>query len=70
MTVIESIVRGVQSLSLRNQVEVARHVYQLNVAAQEERAEVLRRTHGRLDEADAQAFEEALNDGRKIETHG
>jgi|GEM_PF-5430826 len=69
MTVIESIVRGVQELTLRQQIEVARHVYRLNVAAQQERGEVLRRTHGRLDETDARAFEEALADSRRIEEH-
>jgi hypothetical protein len=31
---------------------------------------VLRRTHGRLDEADGQAFEEAMADARRIEAHG
>lgn len=70
MTVIESIVRGIRELPLRQQIEVARHVHRLNTAAQQERAEVLRRTHGRLDEADGQAFEEALADARRIEPHG
>jgi hypothetical protein len=70
VTVIESIVRGIQGLPLRQQIEVARHVYRLNSAAQQERAEVLRRTHGRLDENDGQAFEDALADARRIEAHG
>ena len=64
MTVIESIMRGIQGLPLRQQIEVARHVYRLNAAAQQERADALRRTHGRLDEADGQAFEDALADAR------
>jgi hypothetical protein len=70
MTVIESIVRGIQGLPLRQQIEVARYVYRLNTAAQQERVEVLRRTHGRLDEVDGQAFEDALADARRIEAHG
>ena len=70
MTVIESIVRGIQGLPLRQQIEVACHVFRLNVAAQQERTEVLRRTHGRLDETDGQAFEDALTDARRIEVHG
>ena len=69
MNVIETILRDVQRLSLRQQVEVARHVYQLSAAAQEDRAEVLRRTHGCLDEADGEAFEQALADSRRIEAH-
>lgn len=70
MTVIESIVQGIQGLPMRQQIEVARHVYQLNAAAQQERADVLRRTHGRLDEADGRAFEEALTDARQVPAHG
>jgi hypothetical protein len=31
---------------------------------------VLRRTHGALDEADGQAFEQAMNDARRLEAHG
>jgi hypothetical protein len=70
MIVIESIVRGVQNLPLREQVEVARYVHRLSASAQEERAAVLRRTHGVLDEADGQAFEQAMDDARRLETRG
>ena len=70
MTVIETIVRGVQNLPLREQVEVARYVHRLATSAQKDRAEVLRRTHGVLDEADGEAFEQAMNDARRIEAHG
>ena len=52
MTVIETILRGVQNLPLREQVEVARYVHRLAASAQRERAEVLGRTHGVLDETD------------------
>ena len=70
MTVIETILRGVQNLPLREQVEVARYVQQLSTSVQQERAEVLRRTHGVLDEADGQAFEQAMDDARRLEVHG
>lgn len=70
MTVIETILRGVQNLPLREQVEVARYVQQLSTSVQQERAEVLRRTHGVLDEADGQAFEQAMEDARRLEVHG
>jgi len=70
MTVIETIVRGVQNLPLREQVEVARYVHRLGTSIQQERAEVLRRTRGVLDEADGQAFEKAMDDARCLETHG
>ena len=70
MTVIETILRGVQNLPLREQVEVARCVQQLSTSVQQERAEVLRRTHGVLDEADGQAFEQAMDDARRLEVHG
>ncbi len=70
MTVIETIVRGVQNLPLREQVEVARYVHHLSTSAQQERAAVLRRTHGVLDEADGQAFEQAMDDARRLEAHG
>ena len=66
MTVIETILRGVQNLPLREQVEVARYVHRLST----ERAEVLRRTHGVLSEADGQAFEQAMDDARRLQAHG
>jgi len=70
MTVIESIVRGLQNLPLREQVEVARYVYRLNASAQKERDDVLRRTHGALDEADGEIFEQAMGNARRVEAHG
>jgi hypothetical protein len=70
MTVLETIVRGVQSLPLRGQIEVARYVHRLSVSAQRERAAVLERAHGALDEADGAAFEQAMRDARRSETHG
>ena len=70
MTVIESIVQGVQNLPLRQQVEVARYVHRLSMGAQRKRTEVLQRTHGVLDEADGDAFEQAMTGARRLEAHG
>jgi hypothetical protein len=70
MTVIESIVRGLQNLSLREQIEVAHYVHRLNTGAQTERDDVLRRTHGALDETAGRAFEQAMDDSRRVETPG
>jgi hypothetical protein len=70
MTVVESILRDVQNLPLRQQVKVARYVRELSETAQRERAEVLRSTYGSLDEADGKAFEEALASGRQVGPHG
>ena len=70
MTVIETIVRGVQTLPLREQVEVARYVHRLSASAQSERAAVLDRTHGALDAADGAAFTQAMQDARRVEAHG
>ena len=70
MTVIESIVRGVQNLPLRQQVEVARYVHSLGSSAQQQRGEVLVRTHGVLDDVDGDAFEKAMGDARRLEEHG
>jgi hypothetical protein len=69
MTVLESILREVQNLPLGQQVKVARYVRELSEIAQLQRAEVLRATHGCLDEADAKAFEEALGSARQVEPH-
>jgi len=66
MTVIETIVRGVQSLPWREQVEVARYVHRLSASAQGERAAVLQRTHGVLSEPDGEAFEQAMHDFRRV----
>lgn len=70
MTVIETIIQGVQGLTLREQVDVARYVHRLNPTAQKEREEVLRRTYGALSEADGVAFEQAMENARRVETHG
>lgn len=66
MTLIESIIRAVQNLPLRKQVEVARYVNRLNPKEHEEHAAVLQRTHGALDVADGNAFEQAMNDARRL----
>lgn len=70
MTVLESIVRGVQSLPLREQVEIARYVHRLAVGANNERDSILHRTHGALDETDGAIFEQAVAEARRVECHG
>jgi len=70
MTVIETIMRDIQSLSLRQQVEVARYVQRLSETARRKRVAVLSQTYGSLDETDGRAFEEALTESRKVDTHG
>lgn len=70
MTVIEAIMRDIQSLSLREQVQVARYVQRLSATARRKRATVLRETQGSVDDADGRAFEEALAESRKMEPHG
>ena len=70
MTVIEMIIEGLRNPSAREQVEVARYVNSLNPKANQERAEGLKRLHGVLDEADGQAFEEAMKSAHRIEEHG
>lgn len=70
MTVLETIVRGVQNLPLREQVEVARYVHRLSPSLPGDRAAVLARTHGALDPADGDAFEQAMDDARRVKAHG
>jgi hypothetical protein len=70
MTVIESIVRNVQSLPMREQVDVARYVHRLSRSTQLERANALGRTRGTLDDADGLAFEQALESARRPEANG
>jgi hypothetical protein len=67
MTVIESILKDLQSLPTPRLVDVARYVHGLNEAAQKERLALLRQSHGVLDEEDGQAFEKALLDARRLE---
>ncbi|WP_338287676.1 hypothetical protein [Luteolibacter sp. LG18] len=57
-------------MPLRKLVEVARYVHRLSETAERERAEVLRETHGFLDERDGQAFEQAVENSRRLEDHG
>ena len=69
MTVVESIIRGVQSLSLREQVEVARYVHRLAPGSGTERTATLRSTHGALDNVDGETFEVAMKNARRVEPH-
>ncbi len=66
MSVLESIIRDLQGMPSRKLVEVARYVHRLNETARQERAAVLKETHGCLDDADGAAFEEALAGARRI----
>lgn len=70
MSVLESIIHDLRGLPLRKLVDVARYVHKLSETAERERAEVLRETHGCLDENDALIFEQALENSRRIESHG
>jgi hypothetical protein len=49
---------------------VARYVHRLSTSVQQERSDVLQRTHGSLDAADSEAFKQAMNDARRVEGHG
>jgi tRNA(fMet)-specific endonuclease VapC len=68
MTVLESILQNVQSLPLRQQVEVARYTQALNTDLAQKRHEILGQTHGGLDEADGHIFTEATLRSRSLET--
>lgn len=65
-----AIQRSSQSLLLRQQVEVARYVQRLSETARRRRVAVLSQTYGTLAETDGRAFEEALTESRKVDTHG
>jgi hypothetical protein len=56
MTVMETIVSRVQNLPQREQVDVARYVQRLRIDVQQARADILRPTHGVLDDADGLFF--------------
>jgi len=68
MSVIESILKDLQSLPTPTLVDVARYVHGLSEAAQKERISLLRQTHGALSEEDGQAFELALTGARRLES--
>lgn len=70
MSVLESIIHELRGLPLRKLVEVARYVHHLSESADRERAEVLRETHGCLDESDGLIFEQAMESSRSIEARG
>ncbi|MCW1887798.1 hypothetical protein OKA04_23875 [Luteolibacter flavescens] len=70
MSVIDSIIHDLRSLPLRKLVEVAGHVHRLSETAQQERAEILRATHGCLTEEDGEIFEQALETSRRTEPRG
>lgn len=68
MSVIESILKELQSLPTAKLVEVARYVHSLSETAQKERLSLLHQTHGALSEEDGDVFELALSGARRIES--
>jgi hypothetical protein len=70
MSVLDSIIHDLRGMPLSKLVDVARYVHRLSETAERERAEILRDTHGYLDEQDGLAFEEALETARRIEDRG
>jgi hypothetical protein len=67
MSVIEAILRDLQSLPTPKLVEVARYVHGLSEKAEVERRNLLRETHGGLSEEDGKAFEDAMTESRRTE---
>ncbi len=67
MSVIEAILKDLQSLPTSQLVDVARYVHGLSEAAQKERLSLLQQTHGALSEEDGKAFEVALAGARRVE---
>lgn len=70
MSVVDTIVRGVQDLPLSEQVNVVRYVHGLSASAHDKRATLLLSAFGALDEADGLAFEEAMQSARRMEANG
>ncbi len=68
MSVIESILKDLQSLPNPKLVEVARYVHGLSEEAQKERSALLRQTFGSLSEEDGEIFEQAVRDARRLES--
>jgi hypothetical protein len=67
MSVIESILKDLQSLPTPKLVEVAGYVHGLSETAQKERLSLLQQTHGALNDEDGKAFEMALSGARRVE---
>jgi len=67
VSVIESILKDLQTLPAPKLVEVARYVHGLSETAQKERLSLLRQTHGALSEEDGDVFEQALTGARRVE---
>jgi hypothetical protein len=68
VSVLESIVKDLQSLPTAKLVEVARYVHGLSEIAQKERLSLLNQTHGVLSEEDGEAFDRALSGARRLES--
>ena len=55
---------------LREQVDAARDAYRQSETAKEKRAEILRKTHGYMSQADGECFEQAVANSRRLESRG
>jgi len=68
MTVLESIVKDLETLPASKLAEVAHFVSNLNPKRREERLALLRKTQGVLSEEDGKIFEQAMVDSRRVES--
>lgn len=55
---------------LREQVDAMRDAFRQSEAAKQERAEILRKTHGYMSQADGECFEQAVANFRRMESRG
>lgn len=55
---------------LQEQVDAARDAFRQSEAAKQERAEILRKTHGYMSQADGECFEQAVANSRRLESRG
>jgi hypothetical protein len=65
VTVIESILKDLQSLPTPKLIEVAGYVHGLSEESQKERLALLAQTHGVLNDEDGEAFDKALLGARR-----
>lgn len=70
MSVKNHVTEPLGETPLREQVDAARDAFRQSEAAQQKRAEILRKTHGYMSQADGECFEQAVANSRRLESRG
>jgi hypothetical protein len=70
MSVKNHVTKPLGETPLREQVDAVCDAFRQSEAAKQKRAEIFRKTHGYMSQADGECFEQAVANSRRLERRG